>query len=185
MEDRSGGKETMADARDYRQEIDELIAINQAAEVEIDRLEQGVAAAYELFGRKAYTLMSSLAAEQRNRLLTESARVDELNAAVAHQKKAVAERSERIRQLQALMRVEHGIDRDADAADDGARLCPVCGMQIQPDYLFCPGCAHKVSELFPPESGPIHMECPRCHRRWRSDMSFCAECGVKLVKAAG
>ena len=73
----------MANAGGYQQEIDELIAANRAAEEEIARLEQEAAPAYEVLGRKAYSLMGALPTEQRNRLVTEAAKVDEFAAAIA------------------------------------------------------------------------------------------------------
>lgn len=172
----------MADINGYQQKIDELIAANQAAEEEIARLEREAAAAYEMLGRKAYKLIGSLSTEQRNRLATESSRVDDLNAAVAHHKKDVIERSARIRQLQEMMRTEPEPDHDSNDLVDETRTCPVCGEKIQPNYSFCPGCASKVSELFPSEAGAVHKECPQCHKRWEPDMNFCSECGVKLVE---
>lgn len=175
----------MANAGGYQQEIDELIAANRAAEEEIARLEQETAPAYEVLGRKVYSLMGALPTEQRNRLVTEASKVDEFAAAIAHRKDDVIKRSERIRQLQEMVRIERGISIDSSTASGEVRVCPACGMSVQVGFSFCPGCGREMRGLFSPERRPIHKECPKCHKRWESDMSFCAECGVGLIEVEG
>lgn len=74
-------------------------------------------------------------------------------------------------------------------ADDGVRICPVCGEKILKDFRFCPGCAGRVEDLFPLEQPTItlvtHKECPKCHKQWDDEMNFCADCGVPLIETRG
>ncbi|WP_273382651.1 zinc ribbon domain-containing protein [Enorma phocaeensis] len=132
-------------------------------------------------------------------------RVDELEQLIrAEQERAAREAEERERAEAAAREAEsvaqseqtEQIQPEADQAaeakapvDDDARICPVCGERILKNFRFCPGCAGKVEELFPPEQPAVppvtHKECPQCHKQWDDEMNFCADCGVPLIEVRG
>lgn len=135
-------------------------------------------------------------------------RVDELEQLIrAEQERAAREAEERERAEAAAREVELAAqaeqaaqveqaqpeaDQAAEAeapTDDGVRICPVCGERILKNFRFCPGCAGKVEELFPPEQPAVppvtHKECPQCHKQWDDEMNFCADCGVPLIEVRG
>lgn len=129
-------------------------------------------------------------------------RVDELEQLIrAEQERAAREAEERERAEAAAREAELAAqaelarpeaDQAAEAetpADDDARICPRCGERILKNFRFCPGCAGKVEELFPPEQPAVppvtHKECPQCHKQWDDEMNFCADCGVPLIEVRG
>lgn len=129
-------------------------------------------------------------------------RVDELEQLIrAEQERAAREAEERERAEAAAREAELAAqaeqaqpeaDQAAEAeapADGDVRVCPVCGERILKNFRFCPGCAGKVEELFPPEQPAVppvtHKECPQCHKQWDDEMNFCADCGVPLIEVRG
>lgn len=129
-------------------------------------------------------------------------RVDELEQLIrAEQERADREAEERERAEAAARETELAAqaeqaqpeaDQAAEAeapADGDVRVCPVCGERILKNFRFCPGCAGKVEELFPPEQPAVppvtHKECPQCHKQWDDEMNFCADCGVPLIEVRG
>lgn len=126
-------------------------------------------------------------------------RVDELERLIrAEQERAAREAEEReraeaaAREAELAAQAEPEADQAAEAeapADGDVRVCPVCGERILKNFRFCPGCAGKVEELFPPEQPAVppvtHKECPQCHKQWDDEMNFCADCGVPLIEVRG
>jgi hypothetical protein len=53
----------------------------------------------------------------------------------------------------------------------GARLCPVCAADVEPEDMFCPKCGAKV---------PKKRVCPACGAKPKSTDSFCRKCGAKI-----
>ena len=44
--------------------------------------------------------------------------------------------------------------------------CPVCGEEIQSDYLFCPRCFTQIKK-----------KCPKCNATLEKDAKICPYCG--------
>ena len=208
----------MEDITAYQNEIDAIVAAREQSEAEIERLDREAAPAYEALARKAYELVGFLPVEQRNQLATEMVCVDEYASKIAGHKQGIARGAERITELEQLIsaeqeraarEAEEEAAREAElaaqtertqteadqatgeesSADEGARICPVCGEKLLKNFKFCPGCAGRVEDLFPPEQPTIplatHKECPQCHKQWDDEMNFCADCGVPLIEVRG
>jgi len=68
-----------------------------------------------------------------------------------------------------------GTPSPAPAAPAGAK-CAKCGVALQPNAKFCPGCGEKV---VPPEE-PGLVVCPKCGAKVAKG-KFCLECGAPLA----
>lgn len=202
----------MQDITAYQNEINALTAANEQSEADIEQLSQEAGPAYEALGRKVYELIGLLPADLREQLTVEVAQVDDFASKIVACKQDIERRGERIDQLEELIKAERErvererkVEQAAQAEQDQSqagrasesevstdkapRKCPVCGEAIYAHYRFCPGCAGKVEELFPPEQPAVppvaHKECPKCHKQWDDEMNFCADCGVPLVVVRG
>ncbi|MDD5688915.1 MAG: zinc ribbon domain-containing protein [Caldisericia bacterium] len=51
------------------------------------------------------------------------------------------------------------------------RICPVCGLPVEPDYILCPNCYKKLKE-----------KCVQCGRLIDSTWNICPYCGKKVVR---
>jgi len=75
----------------------------------------------------------------------------------------IIEREQRLKELQK-MYYEYELNKSG-------KICPVCGLPVEADYIICPNCYKRLKE-----------KCEQCGRLIDMNWNICPYCGKKVVR---